>query len=158
MQHVEATSGASRAARGSTGTLAAHGAGEERRGRRRHPSRGRSGLHAVCAGGQTAQDVVRVSNVDGETFRRQAANNLPTCIPLEAAACLASSVRKAVAWPPRVPNSVTAKGMKRMSGRLLTPSEYFSNLVFSTRRRATSGDGGLETPNKPETTASRSSF
>jgi hypothetical protein len=28
MQHVEATSGASRAARGSTGTLAAHGAGE----------------------------------------------------------------------------------------------------------------------------------
>jgi hypothetical protein len=29
MQHVEATSGASRAARGSTETLAAHGAGEE---------------------------------------------------------------------------------------------------------------------------------
>jgi hypothetical protein len=40
---VEATSGgASRPARGSTGTLAAHGAGEERRGKRRHPSRGRS--------------------------------------------------------------------------------------------------------------------
>jgi hypothetical protein len=34
MQHVEATSGASR---GSTGMLAAHGAGEERRGRRKHP-------------------------------------------------------------------------------------------------------------------------
>jgi hypothetical protein len=30
MQHWEPTSGASRAARGSTGTLAAHGAGEER--------------------------------------------------------------------------------------------------------------------------------
>jgi hypothetical protein len=80
MQHVEATSGASRAARGSTGTLAAYGAGEERRGKRRHPSRGRSGLHAVCGCGQTAQDVVRVSNMDGErglstralsaTFRR----------------------------------------------------------------------------------------
>jgi hypothetical protein len=54
-------------------------------------------------------------------------------------------MKKAVAWPPRVPSSVTAKGIKRMSGRLLTPSEYFSNLVFSTRRRATSGDGGLET-------------
>jgi hypothetical protein len=39
MQHVEATSGASRTARESTGTLAAHGAGEERRGRRRHPGR-----------------------------------------------------------------------------------------------------------------------
>jgi hypothetical protein len=66
MQHVEATSGASRAARGSTGTLAAHGAGEERRGLRRHPNRGRNGLHAVYGGRQTAQDVVRVSNMDGE--------------------------------------------------------------------------------------------
>jgi hypothetical protein len=45
-RHVEATSGsATSAARGSTGTLAAHGAGEERRGRRMHPSRGRSSLH-----------------------------------------------------------------------------------------------------------------
>jgi hypothetical protein len=66
MQHVQATGGASRAARGSTGTLAASGAGEERRGRRRHPSPGRSGLHAVRSVGQTAQDVVRVSNMDGE--------------------------------------------------------------------------------------------
>jgi hypothetical protein len=40
-----------------------------------------------------------------------------------------------------------------MSGRLLTPSEYFSNLVFSAWRRATSGEGRLDTPNKPETTA-----
>jgi hypothetical protein len=55
-----------RAARGSTGTLAAHRAGEERRGRRRHPSRGRSGLHFVCGGGQTPQDGVHVSNMDGE--------------------------------------------------------------------------------------------
>jgi hypothetical protein len=66
VQHVEATSGGSHAARGSTGTLAFHGAGEERRGRRRHPTRGRSGLHTVCGGGQTAQDVVRVSSMDGE--------------------------------------------------------------------------------------------
>jgi hypothetical protein len=48
---MEATNGASRAARGSTGTLAAHGAREERRGRRRHPSRGRSGMHTVRGGG-----------------------------------------------------------------------------------------------------------
>jgi hypothetical protein len=53
---------------------------------------------------------------------------------------------------------MNAKGMKRVSGRLLTPSEYFSILVFSARRIATSGDGGLETPNKPETTASKASF
>jgi hypothetical protein len=33
---------------------------------RRHPSRGRSGLHAVYGGEQTAQNVVRVSNMDGE--------------------------------------------------------------------------------------------
>jgi hypothetical protein len=44
---------------------------------------------------------------------------------------MAISIKKAVAWPLGAPNSVTAKGMKRMSGRLLTPSEYFSNLVFS---------------------------
>jgi hypothetical protein len=66
MQHVGATSGPSHDARGRTGTLAAHGAYEERRGMRRHPSRGRSGLHTARYGGQTAQDVVRVSNMDGE--------------------------------------------------------------------------------------------
>jgi hypothetical protein len=38
MQHVEAISGASRAARESTGTLAAHGAVEERRGMNKHPA------------------------------------------------------------------------------------------------------------------------
>jgi hypothetical protein len=50
------------------------------------------------------------------------------------------------------------KGNEADVGRLLPPFEYFSNLVFSARRRATSGDGGLETPNKPETTGSRASF
>jgi hypothetical protein len=95
--------------------------------------------------------------MDGERDLSEA-NKLPTCIPLEAGACLAFSVKKAVAWPPRVPNSVTAKGMNRLSGRLLTPSEYFSNLIFSSRRGATSGDGVQEAPNKPETTASRASF
>jgi hypothetical protein len=67
MQHVEATSGVSRAARDSTWTLAAHGAGEERRGKRRHPSRGISGLLTVSGGGQAAEDVVRVSNMDCES-------------------------------------------------------------------------------------------
>jgi hypothetical protein len=61
-RQVEATSGsASRPARGSTGTLAAHGAGEERRGKRRHHIRGRSGLNTVRGGGQPGEDVVRVS-------------------------------------------------------------------------------------------------
>jgi hypothetical protein len=43
-----------------------HGAGKEHRGKRRHPNRGRSCLHTVCGGGQTAQDVVRMTNMDGE--------------------------------------------------------------------------------------------
>jgi hypothetical protein len=66
MQQVEATSGASHAARGSTGTRAAHGGGEGRRGMRRHPNRGRSGLHTVRNGGQPAQDVVHVSDMNGQ--------------------------------------------------------------------------------------------
>jgi hypothetical protein len=66
MQQVEATSGTSRAARGSTGTLAAHVPGEERRDMTRHPNRGRNGLHTVCGGGQTAQDVVYVGDMDNE--------------------------------------------------------------------------------------------
>jgi hypothetical protein len=138
MQHVEAISGASHAAGGSTGRLAALSAGEERRSRRRHPDRGRSGLHTVCGGGQTVQDVVRVSNMDGERgLSAPRGQQLAHMHPLKVVACLASSVTKAAAWPPRVPNCVIAKGMKRMSGRLLTPYGYFSNLVFSTRRRAT---------------------
>jgi hypothetical protein len=52
--------------RGSTGTLEAHGAGEERRGKRRHFIRGRRGLRTIYGGGQSAQDVVRVSIMDGE--------------------------------------------------------------------------------------------
>jgi hypothetical protein len=64
---MEATSFASRATRGSTGTLAAHGAREERLGRRRHPSRKRSGLHTVRGGGKLEQDVVHVTDMDGES-------------------------------------------------------------------------------------------
>jgi hypothetical protein len=33
---------------------------------RRHPNRGKSGLHTVSGGGQTAKDVVRVSDMDNE--------------------------------------------------------------------------------------------
>jgi hypothetical protein len=58
----------------------------------------------------------------------QGGQHLPTRILLYSAANLAISVKKAVAWPPRVPNSVIAKGMKRMSGRLLTPYEYLWKL------------------------------
>jgi hypothetical protein len=43
-----------------------HGAGEERRGKRRYPIRGRSGLHTVPGNGQPAQDFVRVSDMDGK--------------------------------------------------------------------------------------------
>jgi hypothetical protein len=120
---VEATSGASRAAQESTGTLAAHGAGEERRSKRRHPNRGRSGLRTIRGGGQTAQDVVRVSNMDGERdLSVSGGQQFAHMHPLETAACLATTVKKAVAWPPRVQDSVDAKGIKRMSGRLLTRS------------------------------------
>jgi hypothetical protein len=65
-QHLEATSSAPRAARGSTGTLAAHGTGEEYRGRAWHTNRGRSGIPTVRCGGQPAQNVVRVSDMNGE--------------------------------------------------------------------------------------------
>jgi hypothetical protein len=33
---------------------------------RRHPNRGRGGLHTACGGGPPTQDVVRVSDMDGE--------------------------------------------------------------------------------------------
>jgi hypothetical protein len=68
MQHLEATSGASRTARGSTGTLA----GLQPMARvknavaREGISRGRSGIPTVCCGGQQAQSVVRVSDMDGK--------------------------------------------------------------------------------------------
>jgi hypothetical protein len=68
MQHVEATRGASRAGRGSTGTLVAHGAGKECRSMRRYPNRGRSGFRTICGGGQTAQGIFRASNMDGERY------------------------------------------------------------------------------------------
>jgi hypothetical protein len=102
---VEATNGASRAARGSAERLAAHGktgnavAREERRGRGRHPSRGKSGPHVVRGGGQPVQDDVRVSGMDGlrNLSARHEANNFTTCIPLKAAACVANYVYKTVA-------------------------------------------------------------
>jgi hypothetical protein len=50
------------------------------------------------------------------------------------------------------------KGSEADAWRLLTPSEYFSTFVFSTRLKAALGDGGLGAPNKTETPASRASF
>jgi hypothetical protein len=52
----------------------------------------------------------------------------------------------------------SGKGRKRTSGRLRTLSEYLLNLVFSTWLIAAWGDGELETPNKPKTTALRENF
>jgi hypothetical protein len=98
-QHLEATSGALRAARGTAEKLAAHSAGEERCGTKRHRNRGRSGIHIVYDnGGHSAQDVVRGSTratwTARETLRRHEANNLPTYNTLEAAACMANYVTK----------------------------------------------------------------
>jgi hypothetical protein len=56
MQHMEVTRGASRAARGSKGTLAARATGEERRDMTMPESQGRSGFHTVRGGGQPEQD------------------------------------------------------------------------------------------------------
>jgi hypothetical protein len=51
-----------------------------------------------------------VSDMDGERgLSALGANNLPTCIPLEAVACLASSIKQAVACPP----STRFRGYKR---------------------------------------------
>jgi hypothetical protein len=104
---VEATSGTSRAVQGSTGTLAVHGAGEARIGMRMHPNRGRSGLHTVRGGGQFAQDVIRMSDMDVERnlSRRLEADNLPTYIPLEVAATLVNSVKKP--WRGRREHQIT---------------------------------------------------
>jgi hypothetical protein len=80
-----------------------------------------------------------MSDMDGErNLFAPRGQQLHTCILVHVAAYLATSFKKAVAWPPRALRSVTAKGMKRMSGRLFTPSEYFSDYVSSARMRATS--------------------
>jgi hypothetical protein len=86
-----------------------------------------------------------VSNMDSEKTPRHDTNNFLTCIPFDASASLANSVEICLwrTWAPRAPNFVSAKGMKRMSGRLRTPSVYLSNFVFSTQLIAASGDKGL---------------
>jgi hypothetical protein len=142
-QHGEATSGASRAdapREEAWNCLRPMARVTSAVGGEGIPDRGKSGLNIVRWSGQSAQYVVRVSDMDSKRHlsRRQEANNLLTCIPLEAAAYMTNSViKKSMAWPPRAPTSATAKDMERMLGRLLTPYEYFSNLVFSSRHRAT---------------------
>jgi hypothetical protein len=144
-----------RANQGNMETLASHGAGEERRGMRTHPRRDRSGLHINLGGGQPAQHVVCASDMDDEGVLSAARGQQFARVHPFRGGCMPCQLcQKAVAWPPKEPNFVTSKGMKRMSGRLFIPSEYLSNLVFSARHRVTSGDGGLETPDKPESTAS----
>jgi hypothetical protein len=147
---MEATSGTSRTTRGSTGTLVIHGVGDECRGKRCHPIRGRSGLHTFGGGGY----VVRLSDMDGErNILGLGGQQLANIHPFRGCRMPGRfSQKRGVAWPPRALNSVTAKGMTRMSGQVLTPSEYLSNLVFPSRLRATSWDGGLESPNQPEIT------
>jgi hypothetical protein len=59
---------------------------------------------------------------------------LPTWIPYqEVVACLVNSFKKTAAWPLRAPNYVTAKSIKRLSGRLRSPSKLLQlpNLIFS---------------------------
>jgi hypothetical protein len=61
---------------------------------------------------------------------------------------LPNSVKKVVAWPLRVPNSVTAKGMKQMSGRLLTPPVLLELGLLSTAH----GDSGRRRARNAEQT------
>jgi hypothetical protein len=83
--------------------------GEKGRGRRRYPNRGRSGLHIVRGGGQPAQDVVRVSDMDGErNLSAPRGQKLPHVHPLRGGCLRGQLCQKAGAWPPRAPNSVTA--------------------------------------------------
>jgi hypothetical protein len=101
---------------------------------RRHPNRRISGIHIVRDGGQPGHDVVHVSNMDGDRNLSGPRGQLLAHLnPLGASACPTISIKKAVVWPPKAPNSVTAKKMRRMSGQSLSPSEYFSNLAFSAR-------------------------
>jgi hypothetical protein len=60
MQHMEATSGASRAARGSTGTLAAHGAREEGAVIETRCKTPRLGSHAVRKRGSELREAKQV--------------------------------------------------------------------------------------------------
>jgi hypothetical protein len=86
--------------------------------------------------------------------RHQGANNLPTCIPLEAAAYLANSIKKLLRVAAESTKFRDRKWNKADVGATPHPLRVYSNLVFSARDRATSGDGGLQTPNKLKTTAS----
>jgi hypothetical protein len=132
-------------------TLAALGAAEERRGKRKHPSRGRSGLHIASGGGQPTQDVVRVSDMDNERNLSAPRGGQPTHVPLEAVPCLANSVKEAVACPLRAPNSVTANGMKMISRRLLTPPSTFQtwSSQHDLKRLQETGDYSRRTNRKP---------
>jgi hypothetical protein len=79
-QRVDVKKCAQLPARGNAETLAAHGAGEESRGRRkRHPEEG--------------ADITCTTWTVRETCRRHEANNLPTCIQLEVVACVANFVK-----------------------------------------------------------------
>jgi hypothetical protein len=130
-RHAEATSGAAphaprEEARGGLRPCKGRMKTRKRRGRRRNLSRGRSGLHTVRSGGQPAQDVVRVSDMYGKrNISTIGGQQLAHMHPLRGGCMPCQFCQKAVAWPPRAPNSVTTEGMKRMSGQLLTPPISF---------------------------------
>jgi hypothetical protein len=137
------------------GDTYAHGASEEREGQGEGTLSVEEAASTSSAAADNPRKMLSACAIwtARETFRRQEGNNLPTCIPLEAAACLANLfVKTSVAWPPRAPNSVTEKGINRMSGRLLTSLRSYSTAYSDFMRR------GLETPDKQETTASIASF
>jgi hypothetical protein len=120
-------------------------------GGRRHPNRGSSGTHAVYGGGQTAEDVVRVSNMDGERDLSTARGQQLAHMHPFRGGCLRGELRQESRGVAAESTEFRdCKGNETDVGATPHHSEYFSNLVFSTRRRATSGDGGLETPNKPK--------
>jgi hypothetical protein len=117
---------------------------------------------SVAAAKTIVQNVVRVINMDGERdLSTPRGQQLAHMYPFRGGCMLCylrEESRGVAAESIKFRDSKGIKGMKRMSRRLLTPFEYFSNLAFSARRGAISGDGGLETPNKPETMASKAGF
>jgi hypothetical protein len=152
MQHVEATSDSSLAARGCTGTLARLMARVKS-----HVTREGIQPEEEAATTPSAADVVRVSNMDGERdLSAPRGQQLAHAHPFRGGCLLGVLFLESRGVAPESTKFRDCKGNEAYVGA--TPSEYFSNLVFSPRRRATSGDGGLEMPNKPETTAYKASF
>jgi hypothetical protein len=158
--HREATTGASRAKRGNAKTILAHVAGEERRDMKRHPSRGKSGLHSVDDGGHSAQGIVRVVDINGKRNLSAPGGQQPGHMHPFIGGCVYEQLCLKNIGVMATENTKfrDRKGKKADVGATPLSIRVLSIIVFSTRLKSASRDGGLEIPNKLVTTASRSSF